>query len=79
MAARSAPRGHMCRRSGYCVEQVDEIIRTEATWRCWLPIEPLGLADAVLPLPGLLPVVEPVAPVPPVELEPLANRSPQCR
>ena len=65
MAARSAPRGHLCRRSDYWVEQVEEIMRTEDTWMRWLPMDALGL---VLDEPlALLPLaVEPVAPLPDV-------------
>ena len=79
MAARSAPRGHLCRRSCYCVEQVEAIIRTEATWRFWLPIgmpEPpdAELPLAELPLPVVLPpAVDPVALLPLVEPDPLGE------
>lgn len=52
-------------------------MRTEATWRCWLPIAALALPDAELPLAelpvGLPLAVEPVAPLPLVEPAPLGE------
>ncbi len=71
MAARSAPRGHLCRRLCYCVEQVEEIMRTEATWIVWLPMDALALPVLPLAEPPLAepplaepPLVEPVEPLP---------------
>ncbi len=83
MAARSAPRGHLCRRLSYCVEQVEEIMRTEATWMVWpamdalaLPVLPLVEPPPVAPPVAEPPLVEPVDPLPLVEPEPLAEPEP---
>ncbi len=69
---------------GYCVEQVEEIMRTDATCRCWLPVDMLELPDAAVPLADvplaelplavvLPPAVDPAVPLPPAAPEPLGE------